>query len=72
MSCVHSIILAYQQALEGILNSTNHKGKSAKDVAMYNKACRDILVEFGAKNVSPPPEDWSPPLAEGHKWKRRK
>ena len=71
MSCVHSIILACQQALERILNTTNTRGKSVKDVAMSRANCIDLLEKFGATNVAPPPpQDEKQP--EGRIWKRRK
>eukprot|EP00973_Karenia_brevis_P046266 6414710-Karenia_brevis.AAC.1 len=40
-----------------ILDTTNVNGKSVKDVAMYNRSCRDLVESYGGINVHPPPKD---------------
>ena len=59
-------------AVEDILNLTNDRGKSAKDVAMYNRQARDVVEKFGGVNKAPAPrrEDWGQRLEKDHKWQR--
>eukprot|EP00973_Karenia_brevis_P013018 1767142-Karenia_brevis.AAC.1 len=42
---------------KSILDTTNTRGKSVKDVAMYKRACRNIIESFGGIDVHPPPKD---------------
>ena len=53
------------------MNRTNQNGKSAKDVAMYNKKCRDVITRFGGQNVSKKPETWQK-VPEDHAWNRKR
>lgn len=59
-----------RRELSKALNLTNGKGKSTKDVAMYNAVIRDLVVQYGAENVADPPPDWQPRLSRNH-WRHR-
>ena len=61
------------QALEELLQHTNHLGKATADAAAYNKRCGDLLKDkYGAKHVAKKPDDWQAPLAKDHIWQRKK